>query len=79
MSMKLVVILAAILLMGIAEAKTCKMRTKNEIWKHPKGKFVNNPPDSKKWQEYDEGGNVAANFVEKLRQGNQLVLHDAVC
>eukprot|EP01065_Artemidia_motanka_P031284 TRINITY_DN37573_c0_g1_i1.p1 TRINITY_DN37573_c0_g1~~TRINITY_DN37573_c0_g1_i1.p1 ORF type:complete len:118 (+),score=41.33 TRINITY_DN37573_c0_g1_i1:62-415(+) len=58
-----------------ASAKVCRLVPRNEIWKHAKGKFVNKP-DTKVWSEFDADGKEIAQFTERLRQGNQVILFD---
>ena len=73
------VVLQCLSFLEVAEAKKCSMRTKNEVWKHSQGKFVNEPLGSESWVEYNREGNVAARFTVLQSHGNQLVLRDDVC
>ena len=75
----LVAVAIVLALVGSTEAKRCRLRTKNEVWKHSQGKFANEPAGSETWLEYDKDGKVAATFKLQQHAGSQVVLVDPVC
>eukprot|EP01063_Lacrimia_lanifica_P015174 TRINITY_DN21995_c0_g1_i1.p2 TRINITY_DN21995_c0_g1~~TRINITY_DN21995_c0_g1_i1.p2 ORF type:complete len:118 (+),score=50.44 TRINITY_DN21995_c0_g1_i1:57-410(+) len=65
---------ALALLAAPVAGKTCRVRTRNELWKHGKGKFANT--QGPHWAEYDRDGNEIGKYkmVQSVQQ--QVVLED---